>query len=215
LADEFVFAQAKSPVPVKSVLTGPYTLARNSLAETGGAAGFAALLEAYTAALAEEVGALAAAGAGLIQVEEPSLLDRPEDFPLVAESLAALAARRGPAQLALALYFGDPAPLYDRLQTLPVDLLALDFTYSPSLAETVAARGTAKALGLGLVDGRNTRLDDVAAAARLIERIARAANPGRAHLMPSCGLEYLPRDRARQKLGRLAAIRDAFLGSAA
>jgi methionine synthase II (cobalamin-independent) len=79
----------------------------------------------------------------------------------------------------------------------------------------VAARGTAKTLGLGLLDGRNTRLDDVAAAARLIERIAKAANPGSAHLTTSCGLEYLPRDRARLKLGRLAEMRAAFLGSAA
>lgn len=215
LVEEFTFAKAHSSRPVKVVLTGPYTLARHSVEEKGGAGGFAKVLEAFTAALAEEVAALAAAGAGLIQVEEPSLLRQPEDFPAVEQNLAALAARKGSAQLALAVYFGDPAPLYDKLQTLPVDLLVLDFAYSPSLVETVATRGTAKTLGLGLVDGRNTRLEDASGVARQLEKIAKARNPGRAYLNPSCGLEYLPRDRAQLKLHHLAAIQRVFLGRAA
>jgi methionine synthase II (cobalamin-independent) len=37
----------------------------------------------------------------------------------------------------------------------------------------------------------------------------------RAYLGPSCGLEFLPRDRARQKLKHLAVIRNTFLGSPA
>ncbi len=214
LLEEFTFAKAQSSQPLKVVLTGPYTLARHSKEENG-AGGFAKMLEGYAAALAEEVGALAAAGATLIQVEEPSLLKHPEDFVHAQQSLAALAARRGSAQLALALYFGDPAPLYDKLQTLPVDLLVLDFTYSPSLVETVSTHGTTKTLGLGLVDGRNTRLEDAADVARKLEKISKAPNPGRAHLNPSCGLEYLPRDRAQAKLRHLAAIKKNFLGRAA
>ena len=215
LVDEFKFAQARSSQPVKMVLTGPYTLARHSMEESGGAGGFGKVLEAYTVALAEEVGALAAAGAAWIQVDEPSLLKQPEDFSMVERSLQALAARKGSAQLALAVYFGDPAPIYDRLQVLPVDLLVLDFTYSPHLVETVATRGTAKTLGLGLIDGRNTRLEDPAQVVRQLEKIATGAKSGRAWLTPSCGLEYLPRDRAQQKLHHLVAIKKTFLGSAA
>jgi 5-methyltetrahydropteroyltriglutamate--homocysteine methyltransferase len=215
VVEEFTFAKAKSSRPVKAVLTGPYTLARHSIEENGGVGGFAKVLEAYTAALAEEVAALAAAGAGMIQVEEPALLKQPEDFPLAAQHLGALAARKGAAQLALAVYFGDAAPVYDKLQTLPVDALVLDFTYSPSLLQTIATRGTAKTLGLGLVDGRNTRLEDASDVARQLEKIAKARNPGRAYLNPSCGLEYLPRDRAQSKLRHLAAIRKIFLGRVA
>jgi 5-methyltetrahydropteroyltriglutamate--homocysteine methyltransferase len=101
------------------------------------------------------------------------------------------------------------------LQTLPLDLLVLDFTYSPSLVETVATRGTGKTLGLGLVDARNTRLEDASGVARQLAKIAKARNPGRAYLNPSCGLEYLPRDRAQLKLRHLAAIQRIFLGRAA
>ena len=211
--DEFKFAQEKSARPVKAVLTGPYTLARYSVEENGGAGGFEKVLEGYTAALAAEVATLAAAGATVIQVEEPALLKYPEDFPRLERSLTALAMSKDSAQLALVLYFGDPAPIYDHLQTLPVDLLGLDFTYNPSLVDRVASNGTARTLMLGLVDGRNTRLEDPATTARQIEKLARGADLNRAYLSPSCGLEFLPRDRARQKLKHLAVIRNTFLGS--
>ena len=64
-----------------------------------------------------------------------------------------------------------------------------------------------------LVDGRNTRLEEPATVARQLEKVARGADLNRAYLSPSCGLEYLPRDRARQKLRQLAVIRNTFLGS--
>jgi 5-methyltetrahydropteroyltriglutamate--homocysteine methyltransferase len=215
LLEEFKFAQEKSMRPVKAVLTGPYTLARHSIEENGGAGGFDKMLEGYTAALAAEVAALAAAGASVIQVEEPALLKYPDDFSRLEQSLTALAMSKASAQLALVFYFGDPAPIYDHLQTLPVDLLGFDFTYNLGLVDRVASNGTARPLVLGLVDGRNTRLEDPATLARQLEKLAHGADLNRAYLSPSCGLEFLPRDRARQKLRHLAAIRNTFLGSSA
>lgn len=213
VVEEFLFARAKSSQPVKPVLTGPLTLARLSIEQNGGAGGFEKVLEGYTAALAQEVAALAAAGATLIQVDEPALLKAPGDVAHLERSLGSLAAAKGPAQLALALYFGDPAALYDELQRLPIDVLALDFTYNPGLADVIATRGSSKALALGLVDGRNTKLEDPSTLARELERMARRLGANRAYLTPSCGLEYLPRDRALLKLKHLSTIKKAFLGS--
>jgi len=213
VVDEFLFARAKSPRPVKPVLTGPLTLAGLSIAENGGARAFERVLEGYTEALASEVAELAAAGATLIQIDEPALLKHPSDLAHVERSLAALAAAKGRAQLALALYFGDPAPIYDGLQTLPVDILALDFTYNPGLVDVVSTKGSSKALALGLVDGRNTKLEDPNTTARELERISWGLEPGRMYLTTSCGLEYLPRDRARLKLKHLSKMRKAFLGN--
>lgn len=213
VVDDFLFAKAKSSRPVKAVLTGPLTLARLSIEEDGKGGGFEKLLEDYTEVLADEVAALSGAGATQIQLDEPALLKHRDDFPRLEGSLARLASRQGAARLVLALYFGDPAPLYSRLQKLPVDVLALDFTYNPSLANVVAAGGTSKTLALGLVDGRNTKLEDAKTVARDLEKICR--NLSRAILCPSCGLEYLPRDRAQSKLKHLAAIKRIFLGGAA
>jgi len=213
LLEEFKFAQENSARPVKAVLTGAYTLARYSVEEARGASGFDKMLEGYTAALAAEVAALAAAGAKVIQIEEPALLRYVDDFSRFEQSLTALAMSKDSAQLALAFYFGDPVPIYDHLQTLPVDLLGFDFTYNPDLVDRIASNGTARTLALGLVDGRNTRLENAAAVARQLEKLARGADLKRAYLSPSCGLEFLPRDRARQKLKHLAVIRNTFLGS--
>lgn len=212
---EFLFAQARSARPVKPVLTGPLTLARLSIAEDRGGRGFEKLLESYTEALAQEVAALAGAGASLIQLDEPALLKHPEDFSLLEPCTARLAAHKGSARLALALYFGDPAPLYARLQNLPVDVLVLDFTYNPGLLNLVASSGTSKTLALGLVDGRNTRLEDAKTVAQQLERVCRVLSSPQVILSPSCGLEYLPRDRAQLKLKNLAAIKKVFSGSAA
>jgi 5-methyltetrahydropteroyltriglutamate--homocysteine methyltransferase len=213
VSSEFTFAQGKSSRPVKAILTGPLTLARHSIEENERAGGLGRLVEAYTTALAEEVRALVQAGAALIQVEEPALLKWPEDFHLVETSTTALALGRDKTRLALAVYFGDPAPLYAQLQTLPVDILGLDFTYNPGLTEVVASAGSSKTLALGLVDGRNTRLEDPATVARQLERIARGTKLSQAYLSPSCGLEYLPRDRAQLKLQHLTAIKKTFLAA--
>ena len=213
LVEDYLFAQAKSPRPVKPVLTGPVTLARLSIEETKGAGGFERMLEGYTQALAPEVAALAAAGATLIQIDEPALLKYPQDIARARPSLAALTAGKGAAQIALALYFGDPAPIYDELQKLPVDVLCLDFTYNPAFVEVVATRGSSKTLALGLVDGRNTKLEDPKTLARDVEKMARRLAGDRAYLTPSCGFEYLPRDRAQLKLRHLSTIKKEFLGS--
>ncbi len=215
VVEEFQFAKAKSARPAKPVLTGPLTLARLSIAEDGAGSGFERFCEDYTEAIAAEIAALAQAGASTIQVDEPALLKYPQDFALAERSLRALAARKGSAQLVLALYFGDPAPIYPRLQKLPVDVLGLDFTYSQKLVEVIARDGSSKTLALGLVDGRNTKLEDAQVVARQLETLLRNEASTRTYLSPSCGLEYLPRDRAQLKLKHLAIIKKTFLETSA
>ncbi|MEJ2009703.1 MAG: hypothetical protein P8Z30_16375 [Acidobacteriota bacterium] len=209
--DEFVFARGKASRTVKAVLTGPYTLARLSLAKDGGTQ-LDSLVEQYAKAVAGEVGALADAGATLIQVDEPAILKHPEEFALLESGVRALATQKKSAKLMMAFYFGDVAPLYARLQALPVDALCLDFTYSPGLAGVVAKEGSSKSLALGLIDGRNTRLENADETARQIEQLLPAIKADNAYLTSSCGLEYLPRDRAQLKLKHLKTVKDTFLG---
>jgi 5-methyltetrahydropteroyltriglutamate--homocysteine methyltransferase len=213
--DDYRFARQKTARPVKPVLTGPYTLARLSVIQAGAGRTFESMLDGYTQALAEEVAALAAAGAAIIQIEEPYLLKVPADIAIFSQVITTLARHKGSAKLALALYFGDVAPLYDKLQTFPVDELVLDFTYSPRLVETIASSGSAKALGVGVMDGRNTRLENPETIARQIEEILKGMRSAEATLMPSCGLEYLPRDRAQLKLKHLSTLRNTLNGKAA
>lgn len=212
LLSEFEFARANSPKPVKPVLTGPYTLARHSLVEHAPYKQTEPLTRAYAQALAPELEALAKAGAEVIQIDEPAILKHPGDFPILERTVMMLSKHKGKAKLALYVYFGDPQPLYERLQQLPVDILGLDFTYNPKFVDRVAMAGSQRPLALGLVDGRNTRLEDPAEVAHKIDRI-RLRVKGDLYLNPSCGLEYLPRDRALAKLKLLPQIRDLVKGA--
>jgi 5-methyltetrahydropteroyltriglutamate--homocysteine methyltransferase len=56
---------------------------------------------------------------------------------------------------------------------------------------------------MGLLDGRNTRLEPVDEIVAAVGRVSAHVSMDRLHLSPSCGLEFLPRQNARQKLARL------------
>lgn len=203
-------------VGIKPVLTGPFTLAKASLAEDEAMKPLAARAEAYAHALAGEVTALGEAGADIIQIDEPAAIKYPNEWEIFARALDPLVRARDAVarsgrklQLALYVYFHNPAPLYEKLVQLPVDLVGLDFTYDSRLAEIVASAGSPKPLGLGLVDARNTKLESVNEVARLLERLLPKIKGGWAYLGPSSGLEHLPRDRAVAKLALLPKIRAA------
>jgi 5-methyltetrahydropteroyltriglutamate--homocysteine methyltransferase len=211
LASELATARAAAaPREVKPVLTGPYSLAQGSILE-GGYGSREALADAYAEIVAQEVADLARAGATLIQIDEPYLLQHPEDLGVVQRNFTVLAAARGGARLACYTYFGDALPLYDDLQHLPVDVLGLDFTYSPKLALRIAEAGSAKALGLGLIDGRNTKLETPEALFPVLDQVSGQLGET-AYLNPSCGLEFLPRERARAKLEGMARLAREYAG---
>lgn len=209
---EFEQARALSPRPVKPVLTGPYTLAKFSIAHHAPYKNLETLALAYAEALAVEVAALAAAGAGVIQVDEPAVVKFLADYAVFKTALGVLASKKGQARLALYTYFGDAEPLYARFQELPVDAIGFDFTYNPRLVDVVSSSGSAKALGLGLIDGRNTRREEPRAVLAALEKMLPAIRADHSYLNPSCGLEYLPRDRAFDKLKNMAAIKRMLEG---
>ncbi len=206
IVEEYRYARSVSSRPVKPVLTGPYTLAFFSLVEHQAYRDLERRVEAYATLLAEEIADLAREGAELIQVDEPAIVLPEASFDLFAAGIRLLARAKGSARLALYISFGDVSPLYAQLHELPVDVLGLDFTYSPQLVERIAVEGSEKALGLGLIDGRNTRLEPEAEVVAALERLLPAIRSDVAYLNPSTGLEFLPRDRAFRKLRHLVTI---------
>jgi 5-methyltetrahydropteroyltriglutamate--homocysteine methyltransferase len=211
VVEEFRYAKRTSVRSVKPVLTGPYTLAITSIRQTPVYGDLSPLVMDLSAALAREVNALAAAGAEVIQVEEPAILQHPQDLPLLQQALTALSEARGSARLALYTYFGDAAPVYEALQELPVQILGFDFTYAPRLPDKIATVGSQKSLGLGLIDGRNTRMETAKDVFPLLEKVLPHVPGEIVYLNPSCGLEYLPRDKAVAKLRLMKELKEAFL----
>jgi len=233
VVDEFLLATnalGSMPTPdgkagrlgIKPVLTGPYTLAKFSITEDGSMRSLEARVTAYAEALAAEIRALADVGALFIQIDEPAIIKFPQDWDVFSLALNALAivrqdtGRNGkPVKIELCVYFHDCAPLYEKLADLPVDVLGLDFTYNARLVDVVSLAGAPMPLALGLVDGRNTKLEDVSTVARQVEKLLPRIAGGVTYLSTSCGLEYLPRDHAFAKLQLLARIQAAVEGQRA
>ncbi len=212
LGPDMKLACACSTRFVKGMLTGPYTAACMSIVNDDALKGdIARLTMLYAEAFANEVEAMAAAGAKVIQVDEPMVLQHPKDVGLVRQALAVLAKRKGKAMLSLTTYFGDAAKLYGDFQDMPVEILGLDFTYSEDLVSNIEMVGSSKILALGLLDGRNTRMDDQESVFRVLDRVLPRVKADFCYLTPTCGLEFLPRDRARRKLELMTSLRFRYM----
>ncbi|HZN02103.1 MAG TPA: hypothetical protein VFD06_00800, partial [Candidatus Polarisedimenticolia bacterium] len=158
LVEDYLFAATGSPVPVKVVLTGPFTIAH--LAEDHAYGDPMALAMAMATAVNQELRALHGAGAAFIQVDEPGLLERPEAFPIFTRVWEVLGRGVG-ATLAIHLEGGSIAPISAGLGRLKrLGCLSVDCVSDPeNLAAAAAAplhEGAVLALGLVAGDaGKN------------------------------------------------------------
>lgn len=212
--DDFLLACRSAQRPVKPVLPGPYTLARLCTIAGGPYASFDALAFALSDVLAAEVSDLAGAGAQVIQIDEPAIVSLPAGIRLLRRLLEPLWAARGSARLIVATYFGDAAPLYAELNSLPADILALDLPNSPTLAALIGETGASKELALGVVNARRPEIEEASQVARQIDMTLKRYVLDTLHLLPSCGLQWLPAHCARAKLTVLATSRQLLSAAA-
>ena len=207
--DGWSFAQSVVSRPVKAVIPGPVTFARLSVDEHYG--DHEELVLALAAVLAQEAFELEAAGARFIQIDEPSLLTAPEDLELAARALDLVTGQLEQAEVTLATYFGDAKLLGPDLFLLPATTFALDLVSGPANWELVDELPHDKKLQAGIVDARNTKLEDEEELRRDMDHLAKKVGIERLIAAPSCGLEFLPRAGARRKLARLVAAAEGVV----
>jgi 5-methyltetrahydropteroyltriglutamate--homocysteine methyltransferase len=215
LAGDYTRSKQTASKELKAVVTGPYTLARHTLAAGNGDLSRTAM--AYAEALGRELEDLREAGATFVQIDEPSLLRFPEDAELVRNLLVRAMETKGDLTVSLTTYFGDASTIYGPLMKMPVDMIGFDLVYGPGIVEALLHDGADRPVALGAIDGRNTKLDDIDTVARAVDRVSEALDRRgvpEVHLQPSNGLEFLPRDRAKRKLERMREIRDAVTKAA-
>jgi 5-methyltetrahydropteroyltriglutamate--homocysteine methyltransferase len=195
------FAQSLTEKPVKAVIPGPITVAHLSVDDHYD--DHEAFVTAIADVLAQELFELQAAGVGIIQIDEPSLLQAPEDLGLARAALESMTADLT-AETVLATYFGDAKRLGAELFELPVDTVGLDFIAGPENSELIDSLPNGKKLQAGVVDARNTMLEPLEELVTTITGLADVVGAERLTVSPSCGLEFLPREKARAKLARLS-----------
>jgi 5-methyltetrahydropteroyltriglutamate--homocysteine methyltransferase len=205
------FLRANTSKPIKVTVPGPFTMsqqAQNDYYESD-----AELSLAYAAAVNAEIHDLFAAGADIVQIDEPYMQARPEKAR--EHGLAALqrALDGAPGTTAVHVCFGYAAIIHERpsaysflpeLAAAPCDQISIE-TGQSGLDTAVLGTLPGKTIILGVID-----LDDVAVETpeTIAARIRRALpQKGVTELVaaPDCGMKYLPRDSAYGKLESLVA----------
>jgi len=198
VVDEWRHAASIASGPVKAVLTGSYTLATLAKADSHEVN---RLTREIADALASEVRALRSAGATHIQIDEPAITRSPKDVSLVRRGIEILASEKGSASLSLFIYFGDVALILKDLASLPIDNLGLDLVQGAANWDAIAKTSPTVPLTFGVVDARNTKRDDPQRLAQSVLGLRGHAPIEESYVSPSNGLEFLPREKAREKLG--------------
>lgn len=207
LVRDFEFARGVVRGQLKAAVCGPLTFA--TLAEDRHYRSLEDRTLAVADAIAAEIRGLGAAGATLVDVEEPALVSHPEHFALARSAVERLASAGVP--LALQTYFFPADPLLDALAAFPVSQVGIDVRSREThvLDKLNALRQT---VVLGIVDARNTRIETERELAGLIEAALKRIPAEYLWLAPTTGLEYLPHDVAVQKLKALVAAAHATGG---
>jgi 5-methyltetrahydropteroyltriglutamate--homocysteine methyltransferase len=99
-------------------------------------------------------------------------------------------------------YFGDFSLIGEELLDFPVDGLGVDFQETP--LKKLAGTAFNKELAAGIVDARNSLLEEPQEIAALALEIEEKLFPPSLFLCPNCELEYLPLETASKKLCILA-----------
>ncbi len=165
-----------------------------------------ALAMALAIALNQELRALQAAGATFLQIDEPALLERREEFPIFTRVWEVLGRGIG-ATLCLHLEGGGIEVLYPGIARLKrLGCLSLD---------AVAGRGSlallestpwpeALRIGLGVVDGRTESVESPEAIAAMVRSLRGLPPHDRVILGTASDLGLLTHAAAAEKLGCLA-----------
>jgi 5-methyltetrahydropteroyltriglutamate--homocysteine methyltransferase len=156
--------------------------------------------------LAPAAGALVGSGVEALHLEEPWLayfgIEDPSWEPLES-ALGSVREAAAGVPLVLHVYYGDAAPHADRLRSLPVDALGVDFAET-SLGSLPTPWGTG--LAVGAIDGRRSVLESPEGTAAFVRAAAERLGPTRLIVTSGSDLELLPAEVARRKVRLLGEV---------
>ena len=203
------FVRAATDRPIRITVPGPFTMSQQAQNDHYADAGELAM--DYAAAVNEELRDLAAAGADVVQIDEPYLQARPD--PAREYALPALnrALEGIDATTALHTCFGYAAIVHNRdtgysflaeLDGCPADQISVEAA-QPRLDPAVLEALPSKQIVFGVLDLGDPAVETPEVVVDRIRAALEHVPPERLVLAPDCGMKYLPRAVAR---GKLAAM---------
>ncbi len=202
VAEDMKMIKEKSSQPVKAVLCGPVTFML--LSDDHYYQDVDKLVWDITRSIRLEVLELQSLGVDYVQLDEPALPDNPEYIPLAINALREIG-EGTTIKIGVAFYFNALRPIMHYLPEFPVDFLAVDCVSHPEELDMMPEL-TGMELHAGLIDARNVRLEDMSLVLTKIDRLKEKVRPKEIFLTTSCGLEFLPRNYAVEKMMHLTKI---------
>ena len=203
---DLLFLKKHTARKTKITVPGPFTMSQQAQNDYYPSAAEAAM--DYAVAVNEEIRDLFAAGADIVQIDEPYMQARPEkarEYGLRALN-AALEGVAG--QTAVHICFGYAAIIHERpsgysflpeLAGSPVAQVSIE-TAQSGLDCSVLQKLAGKKILVGCIDLSDLRVETPQQVAARIERALPYVKAQDVVLAPDCGMKYLPRDVAFAKM---------------
>jgi 5-methyltetrahydropteroyltriglutamate--homocysteine methyltransferase len=196
---------------IKITVPGPFTMTQQ--AQNDHYADDRSLALAYAEAVNEELRDLEAAGAEVVQIDEPYLQARPEPAREYAIEAINRALDGIEAETVLHTCFGYAHIVKDRLSGYPFlrelgDCRATHLSLEaaqPNLDSEVLRDVPDKTIVLGVLDLASSEVETPEVVAGRIRKALAVVPPERLVVAPDCGMKYLPRERAFRKLQAMVA----------
>jgi 5-methyltetrahydropteroyltriglutamate--homocysteine methyltransferase len=208
---DVTFLRANTRKTIKITVPGPFTMAQQ--AQNDHYASTEDLALGYAEAVNEEVRDLFAAGADIVQLDEPYLQARPDEARRYGVKVINRALDGVTGTTAVHLCFGYAAIIHDRpegysflpeLAAADCDQVSIE-TAQSGLDSSVLGELDGKTIILGVLDLGDPTVESAEQVADRVRRALPYVPAERVVLAPDCGMKYLPRDSAFGKLAAMTA----------
>lgn len=195
--DWHLYAQSLTELPVKGMLTGPVTMLQWSFVRDDQPR--SETCRQLALAVRDEVHDLVAAGAGIVQVDEPAIR---EGLPLRRENWAeyldwavecfriSTSGVEDAIQIQTHMCYSDFGDIMDHIQAMDADVLLIEAARSRmELLGDWEKQGYAQEIGPGVYDIHSPRVPSVDEMSELLEAAAKVLTPDQVWVNPDCGLK--------------------------
>jgi 5-methyltetrahydropteroyltriglutamate--homocysteine methyltransferase len=203
---DVTFLRANTDRMIKITVPGPFTMAQQ--AQNDFYKGEVELAMDYATAVNDEIKDLFAAGADVVQVDEPYLQARPAKAKQYGVQVLNHALSGVTGTTAVHICFGYAAIIHQRpsaysflpeLEAADVQQISIETAQSHLDCEVLTALSS-KTILLGVLDLADVTVETPAIVADRIRRALPYVDAKKIVVAPDCGLKYLPRDVAFQKM---------------
>ena len=207
---DVAFLRANTDRTIKITVPGPFTMAQQ--AQNDFYESESEMAQDYAVAVNEEIKDLFAAGADIVQIDEPYMQARPEKARAFGLAALRTAIDGVTGRTALHICFGYAALIHERpagynflpeLADTALDQVSIETAQSRldcNILETL----TGKTIILGVLDLSTHEIETPETVAARIRRALPNVAAERLVIAPDCGLKYLPRPVAFGKMKAMA-----------